>query len=118
MSNRIYLNWHRIVGDRLIISCHDRGIIKLWNLNAAIDPATRDDASSLLLQTFDTLPSPYSPLRQIKTLAMQADEFQIALVIQHDAKPPHLYLMDFLTSTVNDEELEKRTRHLRKRRQV
>lgn len=110
--------WHRIIADRLIITSDYQGIIKLWNLKAATDLATRNNPSSLLLRTLDSPPSPYTKFRKVKTLALQADEFQVALILQHDAKPPQLYLVDFLANVLNDGELEKKTRQVRKRRQL
>jgi hypothetical protein len=50
---------------------------------------------------------------------MQADEFQIALILQYDTKSPKLYIMDFLAdSEINEEECQKKTRQKRKRRHV
>ncbi|KZS21771.1 Uncharacterized protein APZ42_011771 [Daphnia magna] len=108
----------KIIADRLIITSDYQGIIKLWNLKAATDLATRNNPSSLLLRTLDSPPSPYTKFRKVKTLALQADEFQVALILQHDAKPPQLYLVDFLANVLNDGELEKKTRQVRKRRQL
>ncbi|XP_057369937.2 LOW QUALITY PROTEIN: uncharacterized protein LOC130691049 [Daphnia carinata] len=107
----------KIIADRLIITCDHQGIIKLWNLKAATDLANRDNPSRLLLRTLDSLPSPYK-FRRVKTLAMQADEFQVALILQHDTKRPQMYLMDFLASVLNDEELEKKTRQVGESRQL
>ncbi|KAI9564844.1 hypothetical protein GHT06_008585 [Daphnia sinensis] len=109
----------KIIADRLIATCDHQGVIKLWDLKAATDLATRDNPSRLLLRTLNSPTSPYTKVRKVKTLAMQADEFQVALILQHDAKPPKLYLMDFLASAVvNDEELEKKTKQVRERPQL
>lgn len=51
---------------------------------------------------------------------MQADEFQIALVLQYDSKSPQLYIMDFLADeeSIEKNESEKNARKNRKRRKI
>jgi hypothetical protein len=109
----------RIVADRLILTCDGGGIVKLWRLDAAMNPETRDDPSSVLLKTLDAPLPPYWTFRQIKCLAMQADEFQIALVLQYDTKSPTLYVMDFFAEDeMNENGCTTKKRRNRKRRLV
>ena len=86
---------------------------------AALNPETRDDPSKVFLRTLDAPIPPYWTFRQVKSLAMQADEFQIVLVLQYDTKSPLLYVMDFFSGgETHEEECQRKTRQNRKRRQV
>ena len=107
----------QIVADRLIVSCDANGIVKIWNLEAALANRITHNPASLLLRTLEApVPPFFGKYRQIKVLSMQADALQIALVLQYDLKVPILYVMDF--SINQEEEDEKKTRRNRKRRHV
>lgn len=89
-------------------------------MHAALNPSTRDHPESVLLKKLDQPKPPYWSFRSVKVLAMQADEFQIALVLQYDSKSPQLYIMDFLADeeSIEKNESEKNARKNRKRRKI
>ena len=82
-------------------------------MQAAVNPDTRDDYSSLLVKKFDPPIPPYWSFRRVKTLAMVVDEFQIAFVLQYDSKSPLLHIIDFIADVQSEKE---RIQPVRKRR--
>lgn len=103
------------MADRLILTCDENGVIQVWNFCAAILPDTRNDQNRILIATLKPPAFPYVSYRNVKVLAMRADEVQILLMLHCDKKEARVYVMDFLSESLNvkssNARLSRKRRH-------
>ena len=95
------------MSDKFIVSCDAVGKIKIWDLQAILNQplgSSRPLSSSLLLKTVGPPQTAYEGTSM--SALMQADEFQIAVVLQFDRSSTFLYVKDFLGEGMEEQLLE------------
>lgn len=95
------------MSDKFIVSCDALGKIKIWDLQAILNQplgSSRQLSSLLLLKTIGPPQTAYEGTSM--SALMQADEFQIAVVLQFDRSSTFLYVKDFLGEGMEEQLLE------------